>query len=91
MITASAAVEKSGLLDELRFCLTGESVRLQYEQAQVRDLSPFVEQLKRSDPDIVFIDVGSLRGSISPALQKIRAITGVKSVKSDLRIVVQKK
>ncbi|MCU1326022.1 MAG: response regulator receiver protein [Bryobacterales bacterium] len=73
MTTVSMAVEDPGLINEVRSCLEKEPVRLAWEQTQVGDLSRFLEEIRRSSPDLVLIDVGSLRQPVTTSLRALRS------------------
>jgi len=72
VITASLAVEDKGLLGEVRSCLEEQHVQMVAEQPQVSDLAPFFDSLAHSSPDLIFLDVGSLREPIPGVIRKIR-------------------
>lgn len=73
MITVSLAIEDKGLWDEVHACLNSEAVQFDGAQRQVSDMVAFTERLRRSHPDLIFFDAGSVRGPVEPALESIRA------------------
>jgi pilus assembly protein CpaE len=72
MITVALAIEDATLLEEVHTGLSREEVRVIREQLQVSDISRFAESVRQYNPDVVFVDVGSMNGRVADALQALR-------------------
>jgi pilus assembly protein CpaE len=72
VITVSMAVEDKTLWAEVHSCLQGEIAQIDFEQPQATDLSPFMEAVERSKPDLALIDVSALGGTLPEVIRNLR-------------------
>ena len=71
-LTIGLIIEKKELLDEVQACLHELPVRIQFEQPVIGDWAAFSDQLARSRPEVLILDVGSLIDHLPETVNKIK-------------------
>jgi pilus assembly protein CpaE len=79
-LTAGIVIETKSMWDELQSSLQDLPVRILMEQSEIGDLSALVERLERMRPDVIFLDISSLREPLDQVIRKIRSSTSASTV-----------
>lgn len=72
-LTAGIVIETKSMWDELQSSLQDLPVRIIMEQSEIGDLDSLVGRLERMRPDVIFLDISSLREPLDQVIRKIRA------------------
>ena len=73
-LTIGLAIENRELWEGVQSCLSDLPFRIIIEQQEVGDLSGFLERVERMRPDVVLIDITTLRVALEAAVQMVRAL-----------------
>lgn len=72
-LTIAAAIENTALWDEVKDAIGKLPVRIMVEQRELSSLAAFAHQVERARPEVVLLDIGSLREPLEEAVRKLRA------------------
>jgi pilus assembly protein CpaE len=75
-LTAGIVVESKTLWDELQSSLHDLPVRVLLEQSEVGELSGLVERVERMRPDVIFLDISTLRNPLDQVIRQLRNTAG---------------
>ena len=73
-LTIGLAIENREIWEGVQSCLSDLPFRIIIEQQEVGDLSGFLERVERMRPDVVLIDISTLRVPLEAAVQMVRAL-----------------
>ena len=72
-LTAGIVIETKSMWDELQSSLQDLPVRIIMEQSEIGDLDSLVGRVERMHPDVIFLDISSLREPLDQVIRKIRS------------------
>jgi pilus assembly protein CpaE len=72
-VTAGIVVQTKELWDELHACLQELPVRVVLEQSEVGQLNILLEKIDRVRPEVIFLDISSLREPLDQVIRGIRS------------------
>jgi pilus assembly protein CpaE len=72
-LTAGIVIETRSMWDELQSSLQDLPVRIIMEQSEIGDLDTLVGRVERMRPDVIFLDISSLREPLDQVIRKIRS------------------
>ena len=72
-VTAGIVVQTKELWDELHACLQELPVRVVLEQSEVGQLNILLEKIDRMRPEVIFLDISSLREPLDQVIRGIRS------------------
>jgi pilus assembly protein CpaE len=79
-LTAGIVVETKSIWEELQSCLRDLPIRIVMEQSEIGDLGPLVERVERMRPDVIFLDISTLREPLDQVIRKIRSSVSAPAV-----------
>ena len=79
-LTAGIVIETKSLWDELVSSLHDLPVRILLEQSEIGDLAALVDRVERMRPDVVFLDISTLRLPLDQVIRKLRSTSGSPAV-----------
>ncbi|MBZ5608165.1 MAG: AAA family ATPase [Acidobacteriia bacterium] len=79
-LTAGIVIETKELWDALQSSLQDLPVRIVLEQSEVGELSSLLERIERIRPDVIFLDISTLRVPLDQVIRGIRALPGSPAV-----------
>jgi pilus assembly protein CpaE len=79
-LTAGIVIETKSMWDELQSSLQDLPVRILMEQSEIGDLGTLIERVERMRPDVIFLDISTLREPLDQVIRKIRASAGASTV-----------
>jgi pilus assembly protein CpaE len=71
-LTAGLLIETKSMWEELQSSLRDLPVRILMEQSEIGDLGALVERMERMRPDVVFLEISTLREPVDRVIRKIR-------------------
>jgi pilus assembly protein CpaE len=72
-LTAGIVIESKSMWDELQSSLQDLPVRILMEQSEIGDLGSLIDRLERMRPDVIFLDISTLREPLDHVIRKIRS------------------
>ena len=72
-LTAGIVIESKSMWDELQASLQDLPVRILMEQSEIGDLGSLIDRLERMRPDVIFLDIWTLREPLDHVIRKIRS------------------
>lgn len=79
-LTAGTIVQTKELWDELQASLQGLPVRVLFETPEAGDLEALLEKIDRMRPEVVFIDISTLRDSAEQFIRRVRSTAAAPAV-----------
>lgn len=74
--SAGLIVQNKTIWEELKGVLPGLPVRVVLEEGEITDWAAFYERLKRSQPDVLFVDLMALGGEFEELFRGIQSLAG---------------
>jgi pilus assembly protein CpaE len=72
-LTAGIVIETKSMWEELHACLGDLPVRILMEQSEIGELGALVDRMERMRPDVIFLDISTLREPLEQVIRKIRS------------------
>jgi pilus assembly protein CpaE len=79
-LTAGIVIETKSIWDELESSLQDLPVRILMEQSEIGDLGSLIERMERMRPDVIFLDISTLREPLDQVIRKIRSSASASAV-----------
>jgi pilus assembly protein CpaE len=79
-LTAGIVIETKSIWDELESSLQDLPVRILMEQSEIGDLGSLIERVERMRPDVIFLDISTLREPLDQVIRKIRSSASASTV-----------
>jgi pilus assembly protein CpaE len=79
-LTAGIVIETRSMWDELQLSLQELPVRIVLEQSEIGDLGSLVDRVGRMRPDVIFLDISSLRDSLDQVIRQLRSSANAPAV-----------
>ena len=79
-LTAGIVIETKSVWDELQSSLQDLPVRILMEQSDVGDLETLVDRVGRMRPDVIFLDITTLRDPLDQVIRRIRSTVSAPAV-----------